>query len=295
MIQSRMVGEARVTRLLEYAAPTHDPAFLFPDMAPNLLHANAEWLAPHHYVPAMNRLIVTIQLWIVHAGGNVIIIDTGVGNHKPRAAARMNKLNSLVLPWLEAAGAAPDKVTHVVQTHLHSDHVGWNTVLNDGRWVPTFPNARYLMPKLDYDYYIDALAKAADPIIDAAFEDSVRPIVDAGLVDFIPDHGEIADVLSIEAAPGHSVGHQTYRLRSRGEEALFSGDVMHSPIQIIDPTLNTTYCILPDVARKTRAALLAREAERGSLIMPMHFGAPHCGYIRQQGEGYAFEPATWPS
>ncbi|MCG5236177.1 MBL fold metallo-hydrolase [Xanthobacter oligotrophicus] len=294
MIQSRMVGEVRVTRLLEYAAPTHDPAFLFPDMAPNLLKDNASWLAPHHYVPQMHRLIVTIQLWIVHAGGNVIIVDTGVGNRKPRAAARMHQLNGLVLPWLEAAGAAPDTVTHVVHTHLHSDHVGWNTVLSaDGRWVPTFPNARYLMPKLEYDHYVEALAQSPDPIIDAAFDDSIRPIVAAGLADFIPDHGEIADVLAIEAAPGHSVGHQTYRIRSRGEEGLFSGDVMHSPAQIVDPTLNTTYCALPDVARRTRAALLAREAERGTLVMPMHFGAPHCGYIRRQGEGYAFEPAGW--
>ncbi|QRG06952.1 MBL fold metallo-hydrolase [Xanthobacter dioxanivorans] len=294
MIQSRMVGEVRVTRLLEYAAPTHDPAFLFPDMAPSLLKDNASWLAPHHYVPEMNRLIVTIQLWIVHAGGNVIIVDTGVGNRKPRVAARMHQLNGLVLPWLEAAGAAPDKVTHVVHTHLHSDHVGWNTVPSaDGRWVPTFPNARYLMPKLEYDHYVEALAKSPDPIIDAAFDDSVRPIVEAGLADFIPDHGDIAGLLAIEAAPGHSVGHQTYRIRSRGEEALFSGDVMHSPAQIADPTLNTTYCALPDVARHTRAALLAREAERGTLIMPMHFGAPHCGYIRRQGEGYAFEPAVW--
>ena len=292
MIQSRIIGDIRITRVLEYAAPTHDPAFLFPDLPQAVLTQHQAWMAPHHWVPEMNRLIVTIQLWVIHAGSNIIVVDTGVGNHKPRAAARMNQLNGLVLPWLEAAGAAPDKVTHVVHTHLHSDHVGWNTVLVDGRWVPTFPNARYVMPRLDFDHYREALQSGPDPIIDSAFADSVMPIVEAGLVDFVADGDEVADLLVAEAAPGHSVGQLTYRLRSRGEEGLFSADVMHSPIQIAVPSFNTRYCIWPDQARKTRAGLLAREAQRGTLIMPMHFGAPNCGYIRREGDGYRFEPAS---
>lgn len=293
MMQTRRIGDVTVTRILEYAAPTHDPAFLFPDLPQAELDRLAPDLAPHHYIPAMNRLIVTIQLWIVHAGTNVIVIDTGVGNFKPRAAARMNMLNTLTLPWLEAAGAAPRAVTHVVQTHMHSDHVGWNTVLADGRWVPTFPNARYLMPRADFDYYRNEAAERVNPIIDQAFADSVMPVVDAGLVDFIGDHGEIADCLSIEPAPGHSPGMLTYRLRSQGEEAIFSADVLHSPVQIARPELNTAYCINPDQARATRASFLARAADREALIMPMHFGAPHCGYIRRQAGGYVFEGASW--
>ena len=293
MMQTRRVGDATITRILEYAAPTHDPAFLFPELPQAELDRLAPTLAPHHYIPAMNRLIVTIQLWIVHAGSNVILIDTGVGNFKPRAAARMNMLNTLTLPWLEAAGAAPKAVTHVVQTHMHSDHVGWNTVLADGRWVPTFPNARYLMPRGDFDYYRDEAAQRVNPIIDQAFADSVMPVVDAGLVDFIGDHGEIAGCLNIEPAPGHSPGMLTYRLRSQGEEAIFSADVLHSPAQIARPELNTAYCINPDQARVTRAAFLARAADREALIMPMHFGAPHCGYVRRQAGGYVFEGASW--
>jgi len=293
MMQTRMVGDARVTRILEYAAPTHDPAFLFPDLAQAELDANAAWLAPHHYIAPMNRLIVTIQLWLVHAGGNVIVVDTGVGNRKPRGPARMHQLNTLVLPWLEAAGAAPAQVTHVVHTHLHADHVGWNTVLADGRWVPTFPNARYLMPKTDFDYYRREAGERVNPIIDQAFADSVMPIVEAGLADFIDSQTEIAGVLQAEPAPGHSPGMLCYRLRSRGEEAIFTADVLHSPIQIVKPELNTSYCIDPAQARATRAALLARAADREALIMPMHFGAPHCGYVRRQGGGYVFEGAAW--
>ena len=138
--------------MIEYSGPTHAPDFLYPAVAKAerdaVLKANASWLAPNHYVPHMDRLIVTIQLWVLQAGGNVIVIDTGVGNRKPRAAAaRMDQLNTLVMPWLEAAGAGPEQVTHVVMTHLHTDHVGWNTVEKDGKWVPTFPKARYLIPQ----------------------------------------------------------------------------------------------------------------------------------------------------
>ncbi len=210
MMQTRRIGDARVTRILEYAGPTHDPAFLFPDLPQAELDRHASWLAPSHYIASMNRLIVTIQLWIVHAGGNVIIIDTGVGNRKPRTAARMNMLNTLVLPWLEAAGAAPASVTHVVHTHLHSDHVGWDTVFADGRWVPTFPNARYMMPRTDFDYYHGEAAHKVNPIIDQAFADSVIPVVEAGLVDFIGETGEVAGCLTIEPAPGHSPGQLTF-------------------------------------------------------------------------------------
>lgn len=293
MIQSRMIGDARVTRVLEYAAPTHDPAFLFPGLDPALLTA-ADWMAPNHYIPSMNRLIVTIQLWVVHAGGNIVVVDTGVGNDKTRGMARMNKLNGLVLPWLEAAGAAPEKVTHVVHTHLHCDHTGWNTRLVSGRWVPTFPNARYLMPKAEYAHYTDALTRAPDPIIDGSWADSVMPIVEAGLADFIDDHGEVAGCLSVEATPGHTHGHVAYRLRSGGEEALFCGDVMHSPIQIAHPEVNSGYCSLPDVARRTRRRVLEEAATNDTLIMPVHFGAPHCGHVRRQGDGFRFEPSDWP-
>lgn len=185
MIQTRQIGRARVTRVLEYSAPTHDPAFLFPGLAQADLDTMADRLAPHHYVPAMNRLIITIQMWVVQIDDKVIIIDTGVGNAKPRSAPRMKNLNIRVGEWLEAAGAGFDRVTHVVQTHLHADHTGWNTVLKDGVWVPAFPNARYLMPRKDYAYWTEAISKAPDIAMDNSWEDSVLPVIEAGLVDFM--------------------------------------------------------------------------------------------------------------
>ena len=296
MIQSRMIGDARVTRVLEYSGPTHAPEFLFPEIdkaeRDASIAVNAGWTAPHHYVPAMDRFIVTIQVWVVHAGGNVILIDTGVGNHKPRAAPRMNQLNTLLIPWLEAAGAAAHQVTHVVHTHLHTDHVGGNTVFENGRWVPAFPNARYLMPRTEFDYWNAEYAK--DPGVQAgSFADSVLPVLEAGLVDFIDGPSEVAGCLVPEDVAGHAPGMLAFRLRSKGEEGYFSTDTMHSPIQIANPHWNDRYVLWADRAKASRAKVLANAAERNALIMPMHFGAPYCGYVRRQGDGYRFEPGVW--
>jgi glyoxylase-like metal-dependent hydrolase (beta-lactamase superfamily II) len=286
-----MIGEYKVSSLIEYFGPTHDPNFVFPDFDRKKLEANLDWLVPNHYHPGLDRFIVAIQIWVVQAGSDIIVIDTGVGNGKPRPAARMNKLNSLIPLWMEAAGARADKVTHVVMTHLHGDHVGWNTVMKDGRWVPTFPNARYHMPKNDFAYFKGAFEKG--PPDGGSFYDSILPVVQAGLVDFIEDQKEVAGCLAVEQAPGHTPGQLNYRLRSRGEEGVFSADIFHNVIQIACPTWNTAFCVLPDEARKTRAAFLERNAKSGALVMPCHFGFPHCGFVRKQGEGYGFEPAAW--
>jgi len=295
MIHHHTVGDARITGVIEYSGPTHDPAFLYPavDKAERdaVLKANASWLAPNHYVPHMDRLIVTIQLWVVHAGGNVIVIDTGVGNRKPRPAERMDRLNTLVMPWLEAAGAGPSQVTHVVMTHMHTDHVGWNTVEKDGNWVLTFPKARYLFPKDEFDYW-HALHQKGEAVNGGSHVDSVLPIIDAGLADFMDGKSEVAGCLAPEPVPGHAPGMLSFRIRSRGEEGIFTADIMHNAIQIARPDWNDRYCLWPDKALESRAAVLARAAERGALIMPMHLGSPYCGYVRRQGDGYAFEPAT---
>ncbi len=296
MIHHHTIGDARVTGVIEYSGPTHDPAFLYPavDKAERdaVLQANASWLAPNHYVPHMDRLIVTIQLWVVQAGGNTIVIDTGVGNRKPRAAERMDRLNTLVMPWLESIGAGPQQVTHVVMTHLHTDHVGWNTVEKDGRWAPTFPKARYLFPKDEFDYWKGLYDKGDKDVNQGSFADSVLPVLDAGLGDFMDGTAEVAGCLAPEPVPGHAPGMLSFRLRSRGEEGLFCADILHNAIQIVRPDWNDRYCLWPDKALESRAAGLKRACERGALLMPMHLGAPHCGYVRRQGDGYRFEPAT---
>ena len=286
-----MIGDVKVSSLVEYFGPTHVPNVVFPDFDRKELEANVDWVAPDHYVPSIDRFIVAIQIWVVQAGGNTVIVDTGVGNRKPRPVERMHQLNTLFPYWMEAIGAHPDKVTHVVMTHLHTDHVGWNTVLKDNRWVPTFPNAKYYMPKTDFAYFKGVFENG--PPDGGSFYDSVLPVVQAGLVEFIENQKEIAGILSVEQAIGHTPGMLNYRVRSKGEEGIFSADVFHSVMQIACPTWNTAFCVLPDEARRTRAGFLAKQADNGALVMPCHFGIPHCGYIRRKGNGYGFEPATW--
>ncbi|MEA2930786.1 MAG: hypothetical protein QOG38_3214 [Hyphomicrobiales bacterium] len=296
MIHHHTVGDARITGVIEYSGPTHPPEFLYPavDKAEReaVLKANANWLAPNHYAPGIDRLIVTIQLWVVKAGGNVIVIDTGVGNRKVRpSAARMDRLNTLVMPWLESIGAGPNEVTHVVMTHMHTDHVGWNTVEQDGKWVPTFPKARYLCPKDEYDYWKAEFDKDTS-VNQGSFEDSVVPVVAAGLADFMDGKSEVAGCLAPEPVPGHAPGMLSFRIRSRGEEGLFCADIIHNAIQIVRPDWNDRYCLWPDKALESRATGLKRACERGALLMPMHLGAPYCGYVRRQGDGYMFEGAA---
>ena len=294
MFQSRMIGEVKVTRVLEYFGPTHAPEYLFPEFDRAVFEAHRSWLVPNHWVPAMDRLIIAIQVWVVQAGTNVIVIDPGVGNFKNRLpVARMHMLNTLFLPWFEAGVMPPGKVTHVVSTHLHTDHIGWNTMLQDGRWVPTFPNAKYFIPRDDFTYFKEAASKGTNAAATAAFEDSIMPVLDAGLVQFFSQHDLIADCLQAEPAPGHTPGQVAFRLSSRGEEAIFCGDVCHHPLQIIRPDWNSRFCIAPDDARATRLALLASAAKRETLFIPAHFAAPHCGHIRCQGNGYQFIPASW--
>lgn len=288
MIRSWNIGEIRVTNLVEFYGPVHAPEVLYPDMDKAVLEQHRDWLVGNHWYPEMNRLVVAIQFWIVHAGDAIILVDTGIGNHKQRATARANNLNTIVPSWLEAAGAPADKVTHVVMTHLHSDHIGWNTKLEGRRWVPTFPQARHFIPAQDFAYFkqLNETGKAVDG---GSFYDSVMPVVAAGLVEFVDQQQEIADCLRVVPAYGHSPGQLNYWIESQGQLGVLCGDVMHHPIQVVRPDWNTNVDIQPDIARRTRREFLAEAAATGAMIMPCHFGPPHCGYVRRQGDGFVFE------
>ncbi len=179
---------------------------------------------------------------------------------------------------------APERVTHVVMTHLHADHVGWNTTWQDNRWVPTFPNARYYLPKDDF-VFCDEGRNKEPGVVDVfgeSFFDSVMPVVNEGLAEMMMPGQEIAGCLQVESAVGHSPGQVVFRARSHGEEAIFCGDILHSPLQIVLPQVNSGYCIRPDLARSTRLSFLNQAADSEALILPVHFGEPYCGYVRRQ-------------
>jgi glyoxylase-like metal-dependent hydrolase (beta-lactamase superfamily II) len=270
MMNSRRLGGAELVQIIEFQGPTHDADWMIPGIPHNELHEHNSWLSPDYYMPITNRLVFSFQLWILRAGANTILIDTGVGNCKHRPAPAQNMINTPVIEWFEAIGIPPERVTHVVQTHLHGDHVGWNTRLVDGRWQPTFPNASYCMPELDWQSCKRRLDAGEHDLYGGCISDSVIPVVEAGLVKFIRDGDEVADCLSALPSPGHTPGHLHFSLRDEGEEYLFTGDVLHSPIQVLHPELNSRWCEAPDQARQTRWEILKRAQVSGATIFPAH-------------------------
>lgn len=289
-MNQRKIGSTEVFNICEMIGPTHDPAMIYPELPAQEFAALAPQLSPAHYHSGNNRLIIGIQIWVVKIGAEIIVIDTGVGNGKPRGLPRFNQLNTLVMAWLQAAGADPKDVTQVINTHMHGDHVGWNTVADGDGWAATFPNAQYWMPRKDYDWWKPRYVAAKGIGETEAFIDAVDPLVSAGKVIFYEEGQVFAPGLVAHAAYGHTPGMMRIDLTSAGKKGIFCADIFHSPLQILRPDINTVIDIEQDVARATRAAFLDHVADTGTLVMPCHFGAPHAVHIVKEGVGYGFVP-----
>lgn len=292
MLRTR-IGAFAVTRVEEMLAPGFAPAFLFPDFDPAIFDEEPQLAGAAFLDPATRKTMSSMQSWLVRDGRNVIVIDTGCGNGKRREFPAFQRFHMLDLPYLERlaeAGVRPADVTLVINTHLHVDHVGWNTIRRGDGWAPTFPNARYVFGAQELARWLDPATARSAPETAPVIEDSVRPVVAAGVVDTVKAGDEILPGLSFEAIPGHTLGQLGVRLRSEGASALFSGDVFHQPMQIVRPTWNSRFCEHQDIARTTRARVLDENADTGTVIFPSHFGAPHAGTIRRSGAGYRFNP-----
>jgi glyoxylase-like metal-dependent hydrolase (beta-lactamase superfamily II) len=294
---TRKIGDAVVTRIEESIGPLFDPGFFFPDWREDVLREHGHWLVPTHLAPDSGKLILSIHSWLIRTRHHTILLDTCAGNDKHRPAIpHFHMRKTPYLARLAAAGVATEAVDFVLCTHLHSDHVGWNTRLVDGRWVPTFPNAKYVFSKNERDYWDPARgllggtdgAAHAKSRFAGVFEDSVLPVIAAGQEMIVEGEYRLGDELSIEPAPGHTPGHVVVKLRSRDEEGVFTGDVLHHPIQIHHPEWNSVVCVLPEAARHTRRRILEHCAAEGSLMLPAHFAAPHAARIRRRGERFEF-------
>lgn len=291
------IGSVTVTRIEELLGITNQPCeTYFRNFERDILDRHLGWLAPDHYSPRHDRLVTSVHSWLMRAGDLTILLDTCGGNHKDRPWT--HRFHQLDTPWLQrlrAAGAAPEDIDMVLCTHLHADHVGWNTMLRDGRWVPTFPNAKYLFSRGD-DVYWDMRknpAMAGDPR-HAAYEDSVLPVVEAGQAVLIDDGYDVTSKLSVEAAPGHTPGHVLFRLADEGKRAVFCGDVIHHALQVYAPHWNHRADECPADAALSRRRLLESCAEQDSLLFPIHFGAPHVARIEAGAKGFSarFAPET---
>ncbi len=278
------VGAVRITRVRELGGEPFPGTFLLPDASPALVQRHA-WLKPH-FAHEDGRLYGSIHSFVIESGTRRIVVDTCVGNDKPRTVKAWNLLHEPYLQNLTRAGFAPDTIDTVLCTHLHVDHVGWNTRLVEGKWVPTFPNARYLFGKKEWEHWSSDAASQRNGDV---MGDSVRPIVDAGLAQLVEMDHMLTDEVRLTPTPGHTPGHVSVLISSRGEEAVITGDIMHHPLQCAEPDLANNFDADADAARRTRREFLARYANRPVLVLGTHFAPPTGGWLVDAGLAWRFE------
>lgn len=274
------IGDVEVWRILELNGPFQEAGALFPGAGPDAARM-IEARAPGSIEAATGKVILPIQGFLLKAPDRVVLVDACVGNDKTNGYADWHRRSSgRFMASLEAAGVAPEGVDYVLCTHLHTDHVGWNTRLIDGRWVPTFPNARYLMPGLDVAHY------EAHP--NDAFNESVAPVIEAGQAEVVgPDH-TLGDLIDLIPTPGHTPGHVSVRIRSGGAEAVITGDALHSSAQCWYPDWQFRYDADGPAAVASRRMLLETVSESGARVLGSHFLLPSIGRVRAQGDAFAW-------
>lgn len=278
-MQRWQVGAVTVTKIVEIEMPSSIRGIVPLCTREALL--TLPWLQPH-FCNAEGRPIMSLHSFVVESEGLRILVDTCVGNDKSREVAPWNMRSGPFLADLTAAGFAPESIDRVVCTHLHVDHVGWNTRLSGERWVPTFANARYLFGRAEYAHW----SQEHDASSAQLMADSVQPILDAGLCDLVDSDHRITENVWLEPTPGHTPGHVCVRIRSEYHEAVITGDLMHHPIQCAHPDWPSAFDSDPEMARRTRHAFLARHAETPTLILGTHFATPTAGHIVRDGDAY---------
>jgi glyoxylase-like metal-dependent hydrolase (beta-lactamase superfamily II) len=283
------IGKVTVTKIVELEV-TGGSRFILPQATyDDILPIG--WLRPH-FADERGRLKMSIHALVVETPSRRIIVDTCLGNDKQnRRIPTWNNLQGPFLADLADAGFPRDSIDTVLCTHLHVDHVGWNTMLVDGpngqkTWVPTFPRARYLMGRVEFAHWQGQ--RERDDMA-AVFADSVEPIRDAGLADLVETDHRICDEVGLVPTIGHTPGHVSVRISSEGEEALITGDFMHHPCQIARPDWSSTADSDPEAARRTRGRMLGELCDRPVLVIGTHFAGATAGHIVRDGDAYRLD------
>ncbi len=287
-LEQYTVGAATVTRLTEIVFADFKPGYLFPEWSVAALAPHLHWLVPDCLSPDHAELTVSVNTWIVQTPRHTVLIDTGIGNGRARRIPAFHQLHTPYLERLAAAGIEPGQVTHVLNTHLHSDHVGWNTRRQGEAWVPTFCNARYLFPEQELKFAQSDAFRLHHAV--GVYEDSIAPVLQAGLVDLVDAQGgDVLEGFRHVPTPGHTPGHMSIELSSGGDRAIFTGDVMHNPLQVWLPHWNSVFCGEQEQARRSRLWLLERAAETAALLCTAHFPRTAAGWVRRQGDGFEWQ------
>lgn len=279
------IGDVTVSKVLELEV-TGGSRFLLPDAAPDLVRP-MQWLVPHFASPE-GKLKMSIHALLIQTPQYRIVVDPCLGNDKQnRRVPAWNGRQGSFLQDIADAGFPRESVDFVLCTHLHVDHVGWNTMWADGRWVPTFPNARYLFGRIEYEHWKN---QKADELSIPVFEDSVKPVFEAGRADFVETDHRLCEEVQLIPSLGHTPGHVSIVIHSKGERALITGDIAHHPCQLERPDWRATVDHDGDQAEATRRRMFADLCGKQVLVFGTHFAGPSAGWIEANGETWKLRP-----
>ncbi len=280
-----ILGDIRIDRIEESREPGNLPHEDFPDATPEAIAPYLEWLEPAAIDPASGRTIMPVQTYLVRTAHRTILLDTCVGNHKnhPSTPAWNRRSDYTLIEDIAAAGVAPEDVDLVLCSHLHLDHAGWNTRLEDGRWTPTFPNARYLFNRDELDFAEEQARQG-----DSVYGESVQPVLEAGLGEMVAKDFALDDNVWLEPTEGHTPGHVATWLGSGGGRAVMCGDLIHAPFQLPHPEWSPVYDWDRAMAAATRRRFLESVADTDIFVLTQHFPAPSMGHVFGKGGGFGF-------
>lgn len=283
------IGRHPVWRIEEWAGQFAPPQALFAEFEEQAFAQVADGFVPGYLQDG--NIYAFLQSWLIDAGDLKILVDTGAGNGKERPGIPVfGGLQTDFMARFDRTGFKPEDVDIVVCTHLHIDHVGWNTQWDGSAWVPTFPKARYLFPAIDREAWDPGKSHYATlrgrEVNTNVFEDSVKPILDAGLAECVEDGFCVAPGMVLHTTPGHTPGHMLLEVTDGPDTAMFTGDILHHPMQIFRPDWNSVYCENRVQAAATRRSVVERAADTGARIVPAHFGGCHSIFVERAGEGF---------
>jgi glyoxylase-like metal-dependent hydrolase (beta-lactamase superfamily II) len=281
------IGSATIHRIVEQEGPFFDAMQFFPTATKEFLDENRRWLQPR-FLDANDKLILCIQSYVVRTPHHTIMIDTCVGNHKPRPTRSFwNMMNSdRYEKSLAASGFSVNDIDFVMCTHLHTDHVGWNTRLENGRWVPTFPKARYVFADRELAYWTKR--QQDDPAACPWIVDSVLPIVAANRADIVKSAHAFNDLVTLIPTPGHTIDHYSVRVGRTGADAIITGDMIHSPLQARFPELGMMADYDSKQAGESRRSLFGQVCDTSTLMCMAHFPSPSAGRMVRHQEAFDF-------
>jgi glyoxylase-like metal-dependent hydrolase (beta-lactamase superfamily II) len=294
------LGRASLMRVVEFQFELGTR--FFGDTPASGWRDHADLLVPDFFDPDTDQWRIAVQTWVIEVDGLTVVVDTGVGNDRQRPQTpALDHLSTGFLAALQSAGVDRNAVDVVLNTHIHSDHVGWNTLLDNGTWVPTFPNARYIAPAADYHYFApdgpvarqsprteqEATQQRGDQLV---FADSVLPVEEAGQLICWSDDYQVSQSLRLRPAPGHTPGSSVLWLDA-GQPAVFVGDITHSPLQVRRPDDPCAFDVNGTAAAATRRRIFTEAADAHATVIPAHY--PGRGGATLRAVADQFEVDEW--